>query len=89
VSPADLVTELPAKNGALTVTDFAAGVRAAYRSAISRSINDGLVPDGHLLRHKGRDHGDLVIRLLPRDEAELVREQLDPMESSRVSAWLA
>ena len=80
VSPADLVTELQATEGALTVTDPAVGVRAAYRSAISRAVTDGLVPDGYVLRHKGRDHGDLVIRLLPRDEAEPMREQLDPIE---------
>lgn len=79
VSPSDLVTELQAKEGALTVTDPAAGVRAAYRRAISRAVNDGLVPDGYVLRHKGRDHGDLVIRLLPRDEAAPVRDQLDPI----------
>lgn len=79
VSPTDLVAELQAKDGTLTITDPAAGVRAAYRSSINRAITDGLVPDRYVLRHKGRDHGDLVIRLLPRDETEPVREQLDPI----------
>lgn len=79
VSPDDLVAALQAKDGVLTVADPTVGVRAAYRSAISRAVTGGLVPDGYVLRHKGRDHGDLVIRLLPHDQAEPIREHLDPI----------
>lgn len=76
VSPTDLVAELQSSEGVLTVPDPALEVRAGYRRAISRAITDGLVPDGYVLRHKGRDRGDLVVRLLSRDEAAPVREQL-------------
>lgn len=79
-SPADLVTELQAGDGVLTVPNPVPVVRAAYRRAISIAITDGLVPDGYVLRHKGRDHGDLVIRLLPRDEAAPAREQLPSIQ---------
>lgn len=79
VSPADLVTELLSSDGVLTVPDPESEVRAGYRRAISRAIADGLVPDGYVLRHKGRDRGDLVVRLLSRDEAAPAREQLPPI----------
>lgn len=41
-----------------------AKLRAAYRRAIHQATVDGLVPAGLTLRHSGRDHGDLVIRLV-------------------------
>lgn len=79
VSPVDLVTELQSSDGVLTVPEPEAEVRAGYRRAISKAIADGLIPDGYVLRHKGRDRGDLVVRLLSRDEAASAREQLPPI----------
>lgn len=79
VSPADLVTDLQSSDGVLIIPDPESEVRAGYRRAISKAITDGLVPDGYVLRHKGRDRGDLVIRLLSRDEAAPAREQLPPI----------
>lgn len=76
MSPEDLVAELQSSDGVLNVPDPESEVRAGYRRAISKAITDGLVPDGYVLRHKGRDRGDLVVRLLSRDESAPAREQL-------------
>ena len=63
VSPPSLIDHLRA-DGVITITQPAAPTRAAYRSAISRAITEGLVPDGYALRHSGRDRGELAIRLV-------------------------
>lgn len=73
VSAADLVTELQSNEGTLTVQDPNLEVRSAYRSAISLATTGGVVPEGYVLRYSGRDHGDLLIRLVPHDEAAPVR----------------
>ncbi|MDX1873301.1 hypothetical protein SBI67_14350 [Mycolicibacterium sp. 120266] len=38
--------------------------RARYRRAIHHLITDHQIPEGFVLRHTGRDRGDLVIRLI-------------------------
>lgn len=79
ITPQTLIADLRANGGVLSIPDPDVGVRADYRSAISRAATQGLVPDGHVLRHKGRDHGDLVIRLVPREQAKQKHEQLAPI----------
>lgn len=69
MTPEQLLAALRAGDRQSTIADPPARVRAAHRSAISRAIAEGLVPDGYVLRHKRRDHGDLVIRLVLRAEA--------------------
>lgn len=63
VTPESLLADLQAGGGIVTIPDPATRVRAAYRSAMSRAITDGLLPSGFGLRHTGRDRGDFVIRL--------------------------
>jgi hypothetical protein len=75
VSPRSLMDHLQA-DGTVTLTDPTAFTRAAYRSAISRAITEGLVPDGYALRHSGRDRGDLVIRLVVASELPVPAEKL-------------
>jgi hypothetical protein len=75
VSPRSLIDQLQA-DGIVTLTDPTAFTRAAYRSAISRAITEGLVPDGYALRHSGRDRGDLVIRLVVASELPVPAEKL-------------
>ncbi|MCX6395661.1 MAG: hypothetical protein NTV23_04185 [Propionibacteriales bacterium] len=79
VDAVELIADLQrAEDGAITVTDPAASVRAGYRSALSQAVNTGLVPDGYKLTYTGRDRGDLVIRLLPHDN-EPPAEALPPI----------
>ena len=68
----------------MSVADPPGPLRAAYRRAISRAITTGLVPAGHRLRHSGRDHGDLVIRLARLDDEPPPPEPLSeiPVPSS-------
>jgi hypothetical protein len=75
VSPQSLIDGLQA-DGTITLTNPTAPTRAAYRSAISRAITEGLVPDGYALRHSGRDRGDLVIRLVAASDLPIVAEKL-------------
>jgi hypothetical protein len=75
VSPQSLIDDLQA-DGTMTLADPPASTRAAYRSAISRAITEGLVPDGYALRHSGRDGGDLVIRLVVASELPVPAEKL-------------
>ena len=76
VSPVDLLVELQNAESGLTLKDPSHGVRAAYRSAISRAVSEGLVAEGYALRHKGRDKGDLVIRLVRLDDVPPPIERL-------------
>lgn len=64
VTPQSLLADLASDDGVLVLADPSSTVRAAYRSAISRAITEGHVPQGCGLRHTGRDRGDLVIRLV-------------------------
>ncbi|WP_029089701.1 hypothetical protein [Brevibacterium album] len=73
-----LIADLLAHDGTLTVADPPPEVRAAYRRAMSMAIADGLVPAGSALRHTGRDRGDLVVRLIPKDDAPQ-RPELAPI----------
>lgn len=53
--------------------------RAAYRRAIHAATQRGLVPEGFLLRHTGRNGGDLIIQLVDAanpDETEWNRIRL-------------
>lgn len=58
-----LLDELAAGDGILRVEQPDPSTRARYRQAIHAAKQHRLVPDGHQLRHTGRDRGDLVIRL--------------------------
>jgi hypothetical protein len=51
------------RDGRYVVLDPDSRERAMYRRAIHRIITERALPDGHVLRHTGRDTGDLVIRL--------------------------
>jgi hypothetical protein len=79
LSSVDLIAELQAGDGVLTIPDPAPNTRALYRLAISKVISNGAVPESYLLRHTGRDHGDLVIRLISRDDAGQSEEKLPPI----------
>ena len=75
-SAVDLIAELQAGDGVLTIPDPAPNTRAQYRRTISKVISEGAVPEGYLLRHTGRDRGDLVIRLISRYDAGQSEEKL-------------
>ena len=65
----ELLTELAAGDRRVTVASPSDRERARYRRAIHRLISEGRIPEGFVLRHTGRDHGDLSIRLVPHGEA--------------------
>jgi hypothetical protein len=79
ISPADLLLQLQNSELVVRVSNPPHDERAAYRSAISRAITYGLVPGGYALRHKGRDRGDLVIRLVSLAESPPPVEPLPPI----------
>jgi hypothetical protein len=58
-----LLDELTAGGGLVRVEQPDPPTRARYRRAIHAAKQHRLVPEGHQLRHTGRDRGDLVIRL--------------------------
>ncbi len=62
-TPADLV--LVEAGHTITVTDPTPAERAAWRRVIYALINSDAAPARYRLRHSGRDHGDLTIRLVP------------------------
>lgn len=64
----ELLAELSAGDGYVTVASPSENQRARYRRAIHRLITEHRTPEGFLLRHTGRDHGDLTIRLLREDD---------------------
>ncbi|OBY29615.1 hypothetical protein [Mycolicibacter kumamotonensis] len=72
-----LVAELRSGNGIVVVRAPSQTQRARYRRAIHRLIIRGQVPDGFVLRHTGRDAGDLTIRLI-RAEADEHRPEPPP-----------
>lgn len=59
-----LIEQLVSDGEAIRISNPPARVRAQYRSAIHQAIAGGLVPEGFVLRHSGRDTGDLTIRLV-------------------------
>ncbi|WP_413247827.1 hypothetical protein [Sinomonas flava] len=79
LSPVELIAELQAVDGVLTVPDPAPNTRALYGRAISKAISDGAVPEGYVLRHTGSDRGDLVIRLISRDDDGQKEDKLPPI----------
>jgi hypothetical protein len=65
-----LVAELQSANGNVVVRAPSSTQRARYRRAIHHLIAHGQVPDGFVLRHTGRDAGDLTIRLIRAESEE-------------------
>lgn len=59
-----VLAELRSGDGQLTVESPTVRERAQYRRAIHHLITAHQVPEGFVLRHAGRDRGDLVIRLI-------------------------
>lgn len=72
----DLVERVRRAEGVLRVEDPDPGWRAAYRRAIHTAITTGAVPEGYRLRHTGRDRGDLLVRLVPAEQASARRAPL-------------
>ncbi len=66
---AEILAELAAEPHTVTVLAPAARERARYRRAIHNIITSHQIPEGFQLRHTGRDHGDLIIRLIPESDA--------------------
>lgn len=66
---AELLQQLLTRNGKVTVEGPADRQRAQFRRAIHHLITHHEIPDGFLLRHSGRDQGDLTIRLLRETDA--------------------
>jgi hypothetical protein len=69
ISGEQLVDEVVAAGGVLRISDPNDETRSAWRRAISAVAMSRLAPSGLVLRHSGRDSGDLVIRLVaaPKD----------------------
>ncbi|MDP7703354.1 hypothetical protein QXK92_11725 [Mycobacterium sp. TY815] len=65
---AELLVQLTSAGSQLTVPSPTDRQRAMYRRAIHRLITGHHLPEGFVLRHTGRDHGDLTIRLQHDDE---------------------
>lgn len=63
-----LLAELASAGGHVTVESPSEKQRARYRRAIHRLITEHRIPNGFVLRHTGRDHGDLAIRLLREED---------------------
>jgi hypothetical protein len=66
VNPTELIDQINAAGGEVFIADPTERVRAQYRRAIHGAKEGRLVPEGLQLWHTGRDHGDMVIRLLKR-----------------------
>lgn len=66
---AKILAELASEPRTFTVLAPAVRERARYRRAIHYIITTHQIPGGFQLRHTGRDHGDLVIRLIPESVA--------------------
>ncbi len=60
---AALIRRLQSEGGELRIDDPDSETRARYRRAIHAAKQDGLVPEGHVLRHTGRSTGDIVVCL--------------------------
>lgn len=66
---AEVLVELATEPRTVTVLGPRARERARYRRAIHHIITNHQIPEGFQLRHTGRDHGDLTIRLIPESAA--------------------
>ena len=65
ITAAGLICALEAGGGILRVTDPADRVWRAYRRAIHAARASDAVPQDKRLELRGRDQGELVIRLVP------------------------
>ncbi len=86
---AEILAELATEPRTVTVLAPAPRERALYRRAIHHIITTHQIPEGFQLRHAGRDHGDLTIRLIPESDAPQRRptpEVAVPAEGSAVSS---
>lgn len=68
LTPDELIDQLRSGEGEVFLANPNERVRAQYRRAIYAAKERRLVPVGFQLWHTGRDHGDMVIRLLKRHE---------------------
>jgi len=69
LTPAELLVRIRDAGNELRIPNLPPAERAEYRKVIWRLLNDDdLLPAGMRLRHTGRDHGDLVLRLVPDTE---------------------
>ena len=66
LTPNELMEKLQATDGEVYLADPNERVRSEYRRAIHAAKERRLVPEGFQLWHTGRDHGDMIIRLLKR-----------------------
>jgi len=65
VSAQELLQQLTGAGGPLTIANPDAATRAAWRRAIHAARAGEQRPDGQRPQYSGRDHGALVVRLLP------------------------
>lgn len=75
---AAMVTRIQQAGGVLRLSGLSREDRARWRRTIHAAINQGGLPDGTRLRHSGRDHGDLVIRLVADTAANEPRKPQTP-----------
>lgn len=78
ITPASVLQQLRAAGGRLVVTAPEQPERAAWRHAIHALKQQGRIPAGFHLRHRGRDDGDLVIELVPGDHPAHTYSQPPP-----------
>lgn len=71
VLAAELLTALTSGDGKLTVTSPTERQRARYPRAIHRLIISHQIPHGSVLRHTGRDRGDVIIRLVRKADVQV------------------
>ena len=84
----DLIPQLQSARGLLNVDNPSEDLRAAYRRAISAAITSGSVPRGYMLRHTGRDRGDLTIRLVAAADVQPQSPRLSAMPHAERGAAL-
>ena len=65
----NLIALLHAADGVLAIENPPNATQAAYCRAISAAITSGLVPGGFVLRHTGRNRGDMKTRLIRADNS--------------------
>lgn len=63
MDPAELIARLTEAGGTLTIAEPDGPTRAMWRAAARRATDVGVVPPGFAVKHAGRSHGDLVLRL--------------------------
>ncbi|MGL5826019.1 MAG: hypothetical protein ACRCYU_14590, partial [Nocardioides sp.] len=78
ISGSELLEQIQEHGGLVRVEDPPAGLRAAYRRALT-AIPGGEVPAGKRVTFRGRDRGDLVIELVDRPTESLPELPLVPI----------